>query len=139
MVVSDIATGSLITFSVVPNQVSSLPASPALPRYPTDQDRPFELLKLDPFIGFDAAQNVHVTRAASYVANARTHVILLGGVANTSIKGFAFEEDTDRPLYVLPDIAPLPFFPTPVDITSPYYTTYGGDDGKEQAMVRFVV
>ena len=119
--------------------MSSLPASPALPRYPTDQDRPFELLKLDPFIGFDAAQNVHVTRAASYVANARTHVILLGGFANTSIKGFAFEEDTDRPLYVLPDIAPLPFFPTPVDITSPYYTMYGGDDGKEQAMVRFVV
>ena len=62
-----------------------------------------------------------------------------GGSANTSIKGFAFEEDTDRPLPVLPDIAPLRFFPTPVDIISPYYTTYGGDDGKEQTMVRFVV
>jgi hypothetical protein len=62
-----------------------------------------------------------------------------GGSANTSIKGFAFEEDTDRPLHMLPDIAPLRFFPTPVDIISPYYTTYGGDGGKEQAMVRFVV
>ena len=62
-----------------------------------------------------------------------------GGSANTSIKGFAFEEDTDRPLHVLPDIAPLRFFPTPVDIISPYYTTNGGDDGKEQTMVRFVV
>ena len=62
-----------------------------------------------------------------------------GGSANTSIKGFAFEEDMDRPLHVLPDIAPLRFFPTPVDIISPYYTTYGGDGGKEQTMVRFVV
>jgi hypothetical protein len=77
LVLRPYATGALITFPVVPNQASFLPALPALPRYPADQDRPFELLELDPFIGFDAAQNVHVTRAASYVANARAHVILL--------------------------------------------------------------
>ena len=62
--------------------------------------------------------------------------------ANAEVKmssAVACTTKNDRPLHVLPDIAPLRFFPTPVDIISPYYTTYGGDDGKEQTMVRFVV
>ena len=77
LVLRPYATGALITFPVVPNQASFLPALPSLPRYPADQYRPFELLELDPFIRFYAAQNVHVTRSASYVANVRANVILL--------------------------------------------------------------
>ena len=54
--------GALITAPVVlPSKALSLPVVPALPRYPAGQDRPFVLLELDPFIGFDAAQNVNVT------------------------------------------------------------------------------
>ena len=62
-----------------------------------------------------------ITDAQSFLVSFFEGVV---GSANSSTRGFAFKEDTDRPLYVRPEIALR--FPTPLDIISPY--TYGDHD-----------